>query len=81
VAFFLLKTRVRLHLGSYVCVLLASALTLLDPLIVRLLIDNVIPNRRINWLPLIATGFFITYLSRLGFESLGSLLNFAQFRR
>jgi len=71
-----LRPVVRLHLGSYVCVLLASALTLLDPLIVRLLIDNVIPNRRINWLPLIATGFFITYLSRLGFESLGSLLNF-----
>ena len=71
-----LRPVVRPHLGSYVCVLLASALTLLDPLIVRLLIDNVIPNRRINWLPLIATGFFITYLSRLGFESLGSLLNF-----
>src|SRR6185369_8676713 len=71
-----LRPVLRLHLGSYVCVLLASALTLIDPLIVRLLIDDVIPNRRINWLPLIAAAFFITYLGRLGFESLGSLLNF-----
>jgi len=71
-----LRPVLRLHFGSYVCVLLASALTLIDPLIVRLLIDDVIPNRRINWLPLIAAAFFITYLSRLGFESLGSLLNF-----
>jgi ABC-type multidrug transport system fused ATPase/permease subunit len=66
----------RLHLGSYVCILVASTLTLIDPLIVRLLIDEVIPNRRSHWLPPIAAAFFITYLGRLGFESFGSLLNF-----
>lgn len=65
----------RLHLASYACIVLASALVLIDPLIVRLLIDDVIPNRRISWLPLVAGAFFITYMGRLGFDSLSSLLN------
>jgi ATP-binding cassette, subfamily B, bacterial MsbA len=66
----------RLHLGSYVCIVVTSALILIDPLIVRFLIDNVIPNRRISWLPVIAAAFFLTYMGRLGFESLSSILNF-----
>ena len=66
----------RLHLGSYLCVVLASVLVLLDPLIVRLLIDDVIPNKRITWLPLVAIGFFFTYMGRLGFDSLAGMLNF-----
>jgi subfamily B ATP-binding cassette protein MsbA len=66
----------RLHVGSYLCVVLASILILLDPLIVRLLIDNVIPNRRVNWLPLVAVAFFFTYMGRLGFDSLAGMLNF-----
>ena len=70
------KPFLRLHLASYVCVVLASALLLIDPLIVRMLIDDVIPNRRIGWLPLIAGTFFITYMGRLGFESLASIFSF-----
>ena len=65
----------RLYLGSYVFIVLASSLVLIDPLIVRFLIDDVIPNRRISWLPLVAAGFFITYTGRLGFDSLSSMLN------
>lgn len=65
----------RLHLGSYVFIVLASSLVLIDPLIVRFLIDDVIPNRRISWLPLVAAAFFITYAGRLGFDSLSSMLN------
>ena len=66
----------RLHLGSYACIVVTSILTLLDPLIVKLLIDDVIPKRRISWLPLVAGAFFFTYMARLGFESYGSMLNF-----
>ena len=66
----------RLHLGSYACIVVTSILILLDPLIVKLLIDDVIPNRRISWLPLVAAAFFLTYMARLGFESYGSMLNF-----
>ncbi len=54
----------------------ASILVLLDPLIVRFLIDEVIPDRRITWLPLVAVAFFFTYMGRLGFDSLAGILNF-----
>ena len=66
----------RLHLGSYFCVVAASILVLLDPLIVRFLIDKVIPERRVSWLPLVAVAFFFTYMGRLGFDSLAGILNF-----
>ena len=66
----------RLQFGSYLCVIAASILVLLDPLIVRFLIDEVIPNRRISSLPLVATAFFFTYMGRLGFDSLAGILNF-----
>lgn len=67
---------VRLHLASYLCILAASVLVLIDPLIVRLLIDEVIPNRRLGWLPLVALAFFVAYMGRLGCDSLAGLLNF-----
>jgi subfamily B ATP-binding cassette protein MsbA len=71
-----LRPFVRLHLGSYLCVVASSILVLLDPLIVRLLIDDVIPKHRLSWLPLVAAAFFLTYMGRLGFDSLAGLLNF-----
>jgi len=70
------KPFLRLHLASYVCILLASTLVLVEPLIVRLLIDEVIPQRRIKLLPLVAVAVFLTYLGRLGFDNLGGMLNF-----
>lgn len=75
------KPFVRLHFGSYLCILLASIFILIDPLIIRLLIDDVIPNRRIGWLPLVAGAFFLTYMGRLGFESCASMLNFRAVQR
>ena len=70
------KPFLRLFFGSYLCILLASALVLIEPLIVRFLIDDVIPNRRFSWLPLVAVAFFFTYMGRVGFDSLGGMLNF-----
>ena len=49
---------------------------LLDPLIIRLLIDDVIPNRRVSWLPLVAAAFLFTYMGRLGFDNLAGILTF-----
>jgi ABC-type multidrug transport system fused ATPase/permease subunit len=66
----------RLHLGGYFCVVVTSILVLLDPLIVRRLIDDVIPQRRVSWLPLVAAAFFLTYVGRLGFDNLSAMLNF-----
>ena len=70
------KPFLRLHAGSYFCILLSSVLVLLDPLIVRFLIDNVIPLHRVAWLPLVALAFVLTYVARLGADSLAGMLNF-----
>ena len=70
------KPFLRLHLGSYLCIVAGSLLVLLDPLIIKWLIDDVIPHRRVSWLPLVAAAFFLTYLGRLGFDSLAAMLNF-----
>lgn len=70
------KPLLRLHAGSYFCILLSSVLVLLDPLIVRFLIDDVIPRRRVAWLPLVALAFLLTYVARLGADSLAGMLNF-----
>src|SRR5689334_16444725 len=66
----------RLHFSSYFFILLSSVLVLLDPLIVRFLIDDVIPRRRVGWLPLVATAFLLTYMARLSAESAAGMLNF-----
>jgi ATP-binding cassette, subfamily B, bacterial MsbA len=70
------KPFMRLHLASYGCILVSSILVLLDPLIMRLLIDEVIPHRRLGWLPLVATAFFVAYMARLSFDGLAAMLNF-----
>ncbi|HEY8411790.1 MAG TPA: ABC transporter ATP-binding protein [Pyrinomonadaceae bacterium] len=71
-----IKPFLRLHAGSYLCILLSSVLVLLDPLIVRFLIDDVIPGRRVAWLPLVGLAFLLTYVARLGADSLAGMLNF-----
>ena len=70
------KPFLRLHAGSYLCILFSSGLVLLDPLIVRVLIDDIIPSRRLSWLPLVGAAFFISYMGRLGLDSLAGVLNF-----
>src|SRR5678815_5282666 len=70
------KPFLRLHLASYCCVVVSSFLVLLDPLLVRFLIDDVIPSRRVGLLPLVGIGFFLTYTVRLGSDSLAGILNF-----
>ena len=67
---------VRLHLGSYCFIVIANLLVLLDPLIVGFLIDEVIPKRRLTWLPVAALAFILTYAARLGADGMAGMLNF-----
>jgi ATP-binding cassette, subfamily B, bacterial MsbA len=66
----------RLHFGSYCFIVISSFLALLDPLIVRFLIDEVIPNRRVAWLPIVGLAFLLTYAARLGADGAAGMLNF-----
>ena len=71
-----LRPLLRLHLGSYFCLVVASILVLVDPLIIRLLIDDVIPYQRWTWLPFVGGAFFLTLAARVGFDGFASMLNF-----
>ena len=49
---------------------------LLDPLLIKWLIDSVLPKKDFHLLLLAAAGFFALYICRLGFSSLAGLLSF-----
>jgi len=47
---------------------------LLDPLIIKWLIDGILPRKDSHLLLLAALGFFLIYVARLGFSGLGALI-------
>src|SRR5258708_7841490 len=47
---------------------------LLDPLIIKWLIDGILPRKDGHLLLLAASGFFVIYVARLGFSGLGALV-------
>src|SRR5437773_2760170 len=57
-------------------VVLSSAMFLLDPLLLKWLIDYVLPKKDFRLLLLTALGFFGLYIFRLGFFTLAQLVNF-----
>ncbi|HEY2974374.1 MAG TPA: ABC transporter ATP-binding protein [Pyrinomonadaceae bacterium] len=70
------KPFLSLHFISLSCVALESATVLLDPLIMKWLIDEVLPRRQVRGLILVAAAFLLTYASRLLFHSLSEMLNY-----
>lgn len=71
-----LKPFLHLYIRSHLFVIIASLLILCDPLIVRWLIDDLIPQKRVFMLPVVATAFLVTYIARLGFDRFAAMLNF-----
>jgi ABC-type multidrug transport system fused ATPase/permease subunit len=65
-----------LHVGSLACVIISSLLTLLDPLIMKWLIDDVLPRQDKKWLFIATSVFLLTYIGRLAFISISCMLAF-----
>lgn len=61
---------------SVVLVVLTSLMFLLDPLLMKWLIDRVLPRKDFRLLLLAASGFFGLYVFRLGFFTLSQVVNF-----
>ena len=61
---------------SVVLVVLSSLMFLLDPLLMKWLIDRVLPKKDFRLLLFAAAGFFALYVSRLSFFTLSQLVNF-----
>jgi ABC-type bacteriocin/lantibiotic exporter with double-glycine peptidase domain len=55
---------------------LTSMLFLLDPLLIKWLIDRVLPKKDLHLLLLAAAGFFVIYISRLGLSALAGLVGY-----
>src|SRR5207253_3573566 len=64
------------HLLSVSLIVLSSLMFLLDTLLIKWLIDSVLPKKDFHLLLLAAVGFFALYICRLGFSALAGLLSF-----
>jgi ABC-type bacteriocin/lantibiotic exporter with double-glycine peptidase domain len=61
------------HLASFLCITLGSLLALLSPLLLKWLIDGIIPQRRIGLLLLAVALIFLGHQGRVALTSLGSI--------
>ncbi|GJL64573.1 MAG: putative ABC transporter ATP-binding protein YknV [Nitrospirales bacterium] len=59
-----------LVLGTFLCATLATALDLLPPWLIKIVIDDVIPNHDVDLLPQVLIGLFLAYTFKNLFNSL-----------
>src|SRR5216684_5642698 len=71
-----LRPLLRAHLLSVSLIVLSSLMFLLDPLLIKWLIDKVLPKRDMRLLLLAAAGFLGIYVCRLGFSALAGTVSF-----
>jgi len=64
-----------LHCAGFGSALVASLLVLLDPLIIKFLIDSVLPHRMTSWLLAAMGALSISYFGRIVFGGLGAILS------
>lgn len=64
-----------LYLFSLVCYVVICGLSLLDPLVIKWIIDDILPQRDLEMLAISAAAFFFIYFFRLSLNALASLLN------
>jgi ABC-type bacteriocin/lantibiotic exporter with double-glycine peptidase domain len=69
------------QLASLACTTAGSVLTLADPLIMKWLIDTVIPRRQLTLLIAGVLGFAVLYMCRLTLTYCGVLLNFVALQK
>jgi ABC-type multidrug transport system fused ATPase/permease subunit len=62
------------HLASFLCITIGSVLALLSPLLLKWLIDAIIPERRIGLLLIAVVLIFLSHQGRVALTSLGSYL-------
>jgi ABC-type bacteriocin/lantibiotic exporter with double-glycine peptidase domain len=64
------------HALSMTLIVLSSLMYLLDPLLIKWLIDRVLPKKDFHLLLLAVTGFFGIYVCRLGLSAVAGLVSF-----
>src|SRR6266852_1471993 len=71
-----LRPLFRAHLLTICLTVLSSLMFLLDPLLIKWLIDKVLPKKDMHLLLLAAGGFLGIYVCRLGFSALAGMVSF-----
>lgn len=71
-----LRPLVGAHALSMTLIVLSSLMYLLDPLLIKWLIDSVLPKKDFHLLLLSVTGFFGIYVCRLGLSAVAGLVSF-----
>src|SRR3989454_11835719 len=71
-----LRPLLRAHLLSVSLIVLSSLMFLLDPLLIKWLIDRILPKKDFHLLLLAAAGFFGIYLCRLVLSALSGVVSF-----
>ena len=69
-----IRPLLHLHLASFLCITAGSLLALLTPLVLKWLIDEVIPQRQMGLLLLAVGLIFLGYQGRMALTSLGNYL-------
>lgn len=69
-----LRPLIRLHAASFVCITTGSAFALLTPLVLKWLIDVIIPQRRLSLLLCSVALVFVAQQGRIALNSIGSYL-------
>ena len=69
-----IRPLVHWHLASFLCITAGSLLALLTPLVLKWLIDQIIPQRKMGLLLLAVGLIFLGYQGRMALTSLGSYL-------
>ena len=69
------------YLGSFFCVTVAGLLSLIDPLVMKWLIDKVLPKRDLHLLGLAVALIFVAFQARAILTTAGTYLNFRVYQR
>ena len=69
-----IRPLLHLHLASFLCIMAGSLLALLSPLLLKWLIDGIIPRRSMGLLFVVVALIFLGHQSRVALTSLGSYL-------
>jgi len=75
------KPFLKQYLAGIALVLIAGLFVVLDPILIKLLIDEVLPERRIGSLVGLLSLLSLTYLGRIAFDAYGQILTFRALQR
>jgi ABC-type multidrug transport system fused ATPase/permease subunit len=70
-----------MYMGSLICIIVTSLMTLLDPLVMKWLLDDVLPRRDLRMLVVGSGVLLLVYVFRLVSTTLGGIISFGAMQK